>query len=70
MGRVRGREGGAVLESRETYSSTGGHGNSDAPYQNDRWQTETCKTTNGCTWINWGLIGKAELILRLELGVA
>ena len=36
VGRVRGREGGAVLKSRETYSSTGGHDNSDGSYQNDR----------------------------------
>ena len=36
MGRVGGREGGAILEGGETYASAGGHGNGDAPYHNDR----------------------------------
>lgn len=30
MGRVRGREGGAVLEGGETYASAGGHGDGSA----------------------------------------
>ena len=36
VGRVGGREGGAILEGGETYASAGGHGNGDAPYYNYR----------------------------------
>lgn len=65
VGRIGGREGGTILEGRETYASAGGHGNSDAPYHNHRWQIESCR--NGCL-VRFCFCDRAENPLRL--GVA
>ena len=37
MGSVGGGEGGAILESRETYTSAGGHGSGDRTKTSDRY---------------------------------
>lgn len=42
VGRVGGREGGAVLEGGETYASAGGHSDYYASSEIDRWRSETC----------------------------
>lgn len=40
VGRVGSREGIAILEGGETYASAGGHGDGNALYLNDRWQSK------------------------------
>ena len=68
--RVRGREGGAVLKSRETYSSTGGH---DKAMLLIRRIADGLKPVS-CEWTRFTVnhldFDRAEFILRLELGVA
>ena len=40
VGRVGCGERGTILECGETYAPAGGHGDGDAPYHNNRLQTE------------------------------